>query len=40
MFYKIITNEYEKVGKGNIRILDLTDKKYDKKILELINNFL
>ena len=40
MFYKIITNEFEKVGKTNIRILDLTDKKYDKRILELINNVL
>ncbi len=32
--------EFEKVGKTNIRILDLTDKKYDKSILELINNVL
>ncbi len=32
--------EYEKVGKTNIKILDLTDKKYDESILELINNFL
>jgi len=32
--------EYEKVGKTNIKLLDLTDKKYDKNILELINNFL
>ncbi len=32
--------EYEKVGKTNIKILDLTDKKYDEKILELINNVL
>jgi len=32
--------EYEKVGKRNIKILDLTDKKYDKRILELINNVL
>ncbi len=32
--------EYEKVGKTNIRILDLTDKKYDESILELINNFI
>jgi len=30
--------EYEKVGKENIKILDLTDKKYDQDILELINN--
>ncbi len=32
--------EYEKVGKTNIKILDLTDKKYDEKILDLINNVL
>jgi len=32
--------EYEKVGKTNIEILDLTDKKYDESILELINNVL
>ncbi len=32
--------EFEKVGKTNIKSLDLTDKKYDKKILELINNVL
>jgi len=32
--------EFEKVGKKNIKILDLTDKKYDEKILELINNVL
>jgi len=32
--------EYEKVGKSNIKILDLTDKKYDERILELINNVL
>ena len=32
--------EYEKVGKTNIKILDLTNKKYDERILELINNFL
>jgi len=32
--------EYEKVGKKNITLLDLTDKKYDEKILELINNVL
>ena len=32
--------EYEKVGKENITTLDLTDKKYDEKILDLINNFL
>ena len=32
--------EFEKVGKTNIKILDLTDKKYDKRIIELINNVL
>ena len=32
--------EYEKVGKTNIKIIDLTDKKYDESILELINNVL
>jgi len=32
--------EYEKVGKTNIKLLDLTDKKYDETILELINNIL
>ena len=32
--------EYEKVGKTNIKLLDLTDKIYDKRILELINNVL
>ncbi|MCR8540196.1 MAG: tRNA 2-selenouridine(34) synthase MnmH [Prochlorococcus marinus CUG1439] len=32
--------EYEKVGKENIKLLDLTDKKYDYKILEIINNVL
>jgi len=32
--------EYEKVGKKNIKLLDLTDKKYDERILELINNAL
>ena len=32
--------EYEKVGKDKITLLDLTDKKYDKKILELLNNVL
>ena len=30
--------EYEKVGKENIKLLDLTDKNYDEKILDLINN--
>ena len=30
--------EYEKVGKENITLLDLTDKNYDENILELINN--
>jgi len=32
--------EYEKVGKENITLLDLTDKNYDQNIIELINNFL
>lgn len=32
--------EYEKVGKTNIKLLDLTGKKYDESILELINNVL
>ncbi len=32
--------EFEKVGKTNIKLLDLTDKKYDENILELINNVL
>ena len=32
--------EYEKFGKENITFLDLTDKKYDEKILGLINNVL
>ena len=32
--------EYEKVGKKNITILDLTDKNYDEKILDLINNII
>jgi len=32
--------EFEKVGKTNIKLLDLTDRKYDEKILELINNVL
>ncbi len=32
--------EYEKVGKENISLLDLTNKKYDEKILDLINNLL
>ena len=32
--------EYEKSGKTNIKLLDLTDKKYDEGILELINNVL
>jgi len=32
--------EFEKVGKTNIKVLDLTDKKYDERILELINNVL
>jgi tRNA 2-selenouridine synthase len=32
--------EYEKLGKENITLVDLTDKKYDEKILGLINNVL
>jgi len=32
--------EYEKAGKENITLLDLTDKKYDEKILDLIINVL
>ncbi len=32
--------EYEKVGKKNIKLLDLTDKKYDESILQLINRLL
>ncbi len=32
--------EYERLGKENITLLDLTDKKYDKNILDLINNVL
>ena len=32
--------EYEKVGKKNITLLDLTDKKYDEKIIDLINHVL
>ena len=32
--------EYEKVGKEDITILNLTDKKYDERIIELINNVL
>ncbi|ABV50580.1 Predicted ATPase [Prochlorococcus marinus str. MIT 9215] len=32
--------EYEKVGKTNIKLLDLTDRKYDERILKLINNIL
>ena len=38
MFYKKFPNEYEKVGMENITLLDLTDKNYDEKILDLINN--
>ena len=30
--------EYEKVGKENITLLDLTDKNYDEEILDLIKN--
>ncbi len=32
--------EYEKVSKENIKSLDLTNKKYDENILDLINNVL
>ena len=32
--------EYEKAGKENITLLDLTDKKYDERILELINDIM
>ena len=32
--------EYEKVGKTNIKLLDLTDKIYDEEVLKLINNIL
>ena len=32
--------EYEKVGKENITLLDLTNKKYDEKIIDLINHVL
>ena len=32
--------EYEKVGKENITILNFTDKQYDERIIELINNVL
>ena len=32
--------EYEKIGKENIKNIDLTDLKYDKSILGLINNIL
>ena len=32
--------EYEKIGKENITLLDLTDKNYDKNILDLLNNVL
>jgi tRNA 2-selenouridine synthase len=32
--------EYEKVGKTNIKFLDLTDKNYDEMTLQLINNIL
>ena len=32
--------EYEKVGKENISSLDLTDKKYDEEIIDLIKNVL
>ena len=32
--------EYEKVGRDNIALLDLTDKNYDENIIKLINNVL
>ena len=32
--------EFEKVGKTNIKLLDLTDKKYDESILKLLNSVL
>ncbi len=32
--------EYEKIGKNNIKRIDLTDLEYDKNIIELINNIL
>ena len=32
--------EFEKIGKTNIKLLDLTDKNYDEKIIKLINNIL
>ena len=32
--------EFEKVDKKNIKLLDLTDKKYDESIIDLINNVL
>ena len=32
--------EYEKLGKENITLLNLTDKKYDEKIIDLINHVL
>ncbi len=32
--------DFEKIGKTNIKVLDLTDKKYDERIIELINNVL
>ena len=32
--------EFEKVGKTNIKLLDLTDKIYDEEVLKLINNIL
>ena len=32
--------DFEKIGKTNIKLLDLTDKKYDEGIIELINNVL
>ena len=32
--------EFEKIGKKNIRLLDLTDKEYDENVLDLIKNTL
>ena len=32
--------DFEKVGKNNIELLDLTDLEYNKNILDLIDNFL
>ena len=32
--------EFEKIGKGNIELLDLTDIEYNKKIIGLIKNLI